>query len=146
MLDSVIYLFPLQSFFFLPFNFYLDNCKSEKGRPFHHSFNFTLYAFKATARQGFLEACTFGYACDCSEERVVCAHIAAHGRAVVKGLNILYLAVLREAFCSSIDNNRLVRVEWLFVFSLSSKMQWAKPFWEAISSSTTWTEGRGCCL
>lgn len=34
MLDSVIYLFPLQSFFFLPFNFYLDNCKSEKGDHF----------------------------------------------------------------------------------------------------------------
>lgn len=61
-----------------------------------------------------------------AQRRVVCTYVVAHGRAVVKGLNILYLVVLREAFCSSVDRNQLVRVEWPFVFSLSSKMQWAK--------------------
>lgn len=65
-------------------------------------------------------------------------YLASLGRAVVKGSNILYLVgyslVLWEAFCPSTDSNQLVRVEWLFVLSLSSKMQWAKPFWETISS------------
>lgn len=40
---------------------------------FQHSF--TLFAFEATMRQGLMEACTFSYACDCSEERELCAHM-----------------------------------------------------------------------
>lgn len=62
----------------------------ERGDLFQQSF--TLYAFETTARQPPYGGLYFQLrACDCSEERVVCTYVAALGRAVVKGLNILYL-------------------------------------------------------
>lgn len=59
-----------------------------------------------------MEACTFTHARVTSQRREGSVYVAALGRAVVKGLNILctLLAiplVLREAFCSSTYSNQL---------------------------------------
>lgn len=57
----------------------------KRGRPFHHSL-ILLYMHLKLAVQG-LEASVLSVMHVIAQrERVVCAHIAAHGRAVVKGL------------------------------------------------------------
>lgn len=142
MLDSVIYSWPV---FLFPPLIFTDNCRSEKGDHFIIS-NFTLYAFKATARQGFLEACTLICNIHVTAQRGegVCAHIAAHGRAVVKFEHFTLQS--SGGICSSIDNVGLSESNGFLFFLYLVKCSESSPFWEAISSSTTWTEGRGCCL
>lgn len=82
--------YPLFSLFFSS-NFYLDKAVQKWKEETCFSVLSLCMHLKLQPASLLMEACTQFCACDSSEERVVCTYVAALGRAVVKGLSILYL-------------------------------------------------------